>query len=465
MRLPAYGSFRHSAVDMLSCVSFGGAANIVYPSGLIGGPAWSWAGFVWLASLGSTRTLLSEATTAGAPNVEVLTTGAVRIRPHSGSNLDSPVGVVAAKTWVHVAVSVAPLAGNVGFDYIITVNGEVVLQGRSATGVFAANAGVTTMTLGSGSRVCRVAVWSTALTQAQMRAHYYADTTGGASLVWPLDDAEGSRGADAVAPNAARELIVTIGSGGFWSTDTPKWAPRQQQAAGSVLLDGVENTRLSAVDGAALPQLVGCTGLSVMAWCRPRFASGSTVGALVLGRSGTSPGSVHFYLDARNSSTRAQARMGTEATRDSGVTGIQSQPLPMRGTWRLVGMTIDPAGTWIRQYHQGMQISRVAAAFSGVPFSIPANPNDFSSLHIGEDTGGTPGSKTPFNGWIGPAWIFDTLLTRQQMRAMYLKGECGVAPAFQWRMDERIGTTAASTGKFAAPLTLNGGAAWSMDAP
>lgn len=470
--MKAYSGFRHLADDMLSCVSFGSAASIQYPSGLIGGNSagWSFAGWFWIANLGSTRTLLAESTTTGAPNVEVLTTGAVRVRPNSGTNIDSTAGVVrtgAVGGWHHIATAVTPLAGGVGYDYLTCVNGEIVSQGRAATGAFAANAGTTSMSMGSGSKTCRLTFWNRPITQAEMRAGYYAGTVPGASAHWPLDDAEGTRGVDTVAPSAARELIVTIGGGGFWSTDAPKQGVRLSQDFGSVLLDGVEDTRLSTVDNVALQLLIGAAGLSVVSWNRPRFASGGTVGALVTGRSGTSPGAIHFALDSRNGSTRMQGRLtAAEALRDSGVTTISSAPIPARNKWRMTGATLDAAGQYIRQYNNGLQVSRVAAAFNGGPFGIPANPNDYTSLQLGEDFGATSGSRLAFNGWIGATYIYDVTLTRQQMRKLYLTGDAGVQPAFRWLMNERFGTVANCSGsKYSSPATLQSGAAWSAEQP
>lgn len=460
--LPAYGSRRVTAVDMLSCASFGGSASFAYPAGVMGGSSagWAWSGWFWPFSL-SARDLSFLALT-NSPQFGYSAGGLIQFKQQGSSYLSSGVAFP-AKTWVHGSISVTPLAGNVGYDWAIYQFGELVASGRQATGNFVAYSSAPAGVLGSGSRLGRQTWWDRAITQAEARAHYYESKAAGAAADWWVDAGEGAVSADAVTALVGKQMTVTLGSGGAWSTDTPLRAAQVSQPFGSVLLPGIAGSRLATADGAALPQLVGATGLTLLAWHRTRSALGTDQGALISARSGTSPGALHFQLNGFNGSQIGQARVAFNDTlRSSGTQAITTEPIPARGRWRMSGASFDRVNNLIRTYNNGLQTASTAAAFNGSLFSIGSPPPaDFTSLALGEDVGGA----IPYSGWLGPCRVFDVVLTNRQIRDVFLKGTCDVRPAFEWLLNERVGTMAASTGKYAATATMGGTAAWSLDQP
>lgn len=464
MRLPAYGAMRHTAADMLSCVQFGGAANIAWPTGVIGGNSagWAWAGWFWPISLGTARDICYAAT-ADTPRFGYSSTGLIQFARSGQALISAGTPYPAQRRWIHGAVSVTPLAGNVGYDWVIYQFGEVVASGREVSGAFIAHTVAPTAVLGSGGRMGRQTIWQRAITQAEARAHFYEDRASGAAADWRLDEGEGTSCLNSVSGGSPLTLTNCT-----YITDTPKWATQVAQSFGSVLLPGVDGSHLSTVAGAVLPQLVGATGITLVSWHRPRMALGGTQGSLITGRSGTSPGAVHLLLAGFNRSQTAQARIAfTDTLQSASGAAFTAEPVAGRGRWRMTAASFDVAGDMIRHYNQGLQYSRTAVAFNGGAFSIGSPPpDDFTSLYFGEDVGSS-GAHLAYTGWLGPQRIYDRVLTNAQVRDVYLKGSTSVQPAFEWLFNEASGATAAtsSNSKFAAPATLVGSAAWSLDQP
>lgn len=461
--LPAYGAYRHFRVDMLSAAIFGGSANIAWPAGVFGGNAagWSWAGWFWPLSLGTGRDLCYSAT-ANTPRFGWTSAGLLNFAPSGTAVITATTAIPAAKQWIHGAVSVTPLGGG-GYDWVIYQFGEVVGSGRAVTGSFITHSAAPQAVLGSGGRMSRQTVWNRAITQTEVRAHYYEGRASGPAADWYMNEGEGTVGEDGVTMLSANRLALTLGSGGLWSAETPKRRIRELQAFGSVLLDGVAGSSLTTATGAVLPQLVGATGITTFAWVRPRMALDATQGCLVAGRSGNTPGTVHIQTGTFNIATFGQAKLAFAETLRSHYLTPNAR---LRGQWRSVAHSFDPATNMIRSYNNGMKYGTSASSYTGALFGIGTSPpDDYTSFTLGEDPGAGGGSTIPLTGWLGPVRIYDVVLTDSQMRDVHLTGRCSVRPAFEWLLTEGIGTTAASTGKYAATATLAGGVTWSLDQP
>lgn len=457
--LPTYGAFRHTADDMVTAVNFGGSAGMTYPAGLIGGDAagWSWCGWFWANTLTARNILLGFE--ANTPTFGYSGTGCVQFSLNGGGFTTGDVSqAFTAKRWVHGGVSISPLPGGVGYDWSIYHFGEVVSSGRSATGTFIAHATAPTASLGASSRIGRQTLWRRGITQAEVRAHYYAGTAAGAVADWRMDESIGSVSVDRVTGLAGRQLSVTLGSGGFWTTDTPKRGVMLPREFGSILLPGTAGSNVLMTANSVLPNLVGAAEITIAAWSKPRAG-----GSILCARSGASP-ALRLQL-----STSAISGSGHAAMLDGETVRVVvsqqplSDPIPQRARWRHQSITFRPAAGQVDFFVAGALVNRnTGVAFNGAPFSLSAGN---SKLSIGEDPDGGGGAY-PFDGWIGPVEIYTDPLTLAQQRSLYLTGNAGVLPAYRWSWQERTGTVANSSGsKFAVAGALQGSAAWSLDQP
>lgn len=453
--LPAYSGYVHEAVDMVTAVSFGGSAAFTWPAGVIGGDSagWSWAGWFWANALADRNLFLANET--NAPTVGYTTTGTVRLQQAGGTWLAS-TGTFKARNWVHAACTVVPLSGNVGYDWVIYINGEIAGSGRQATGAFIVHATAPAGGVGSASRISRQTWWRSGITQAQVRAHYYAGSSGGAALNWNMTDSIGAVAEDSITGLAANRMGITLGSGGFWTSDTPKRGVMVQRDFASLLMPGVSGSNVVAAANTPLPNLVGATEITIAAWTKPR-----TGGNILIARSGASPTLRLTLATGTTSGGGSASFVEGETLRQVTSQQPSGNPIPLRGQWRQQAITFRPTADQIDYLINGALISRSTLDFNGGAFAL--TPAIANKMTIGEDLDGTA---SPFDGWIGPITVFDSPLTLAQLRSLYLTGNAGVQPAYGLNWTEKVGTAAASTGgKYALALTLQGTTAWSNEQP
>lgn len=454
--LPAYGSNRHEAVDMVTAVAFGGSAGLSYPA-LIGGNStgWGWCGWFWANTLTDRNIVLGAQT--NSPTFGYSATGRVQFCLAGGAYTQADIAsAFAARRWVHGAISITPLPGGVGYDWVIYHFGEVAGFGRSATGTFVTHSTAPTGSLGAASRLGRQTLWDRAITQAEVRAHYYRGRAAGAVADWGVNESVGAVSNDLVTGLAGRQLAITLGSGGFWTTDTPKRGVLQPREFGSILLPGSGGSNVIMTADAALPNLVGAAEITIAAWSKPRAG-----GNILAARSGGTPTLRLLLATSGTSGGGSAAMLDGETLRSVSSQQPSGDPIPLRGQWRHQAITFRPAAGQIDYFINGALVSRSALAFNGAPFSLASGT---SKLVIGEDPDGG-GSASPFAGWIGPVEIYDSALTLAQIRTMYLTGS-PIQPAYRWTWQERTGTAAASSGgKYAVSGTLQGSAAWSLEQP
>lgn len=450
----SYSGFRQQARDLSPSLRATGAASlsIATAPAFVTSSGFSFACWVKTFDFSSTQSLLTNSTTVGAPQFRISASCQLEILPRTGAASLLSAAVIVRGEWHHVAVTYGAAAGRT----TVYCDGEAVAMQIGTIGgmPFAQPSGAVTTAYNSGTLVGRLGFWGRELTQAEVRAECYRSAGPTEVALYPLTEGTGATTADILGGASATINAMS------WSDDAPVYPARQPQDWGSIYQSGAGYLTLPSTSSDNLGlALAGKGSFQASVWVKLTAAQASID---LLRVNTSSVVGLRLQLDG-GTNLIATVRAGLDGSA-AALSKNVTVPLAV-GRWvhySIQATISDGASGRIKLYRNGLLIANTAADFSGQTAIAWATSGAGTTGVLG---GGTSGAN-PVPGWVGPVRI-EGALTQAQLRSLVYSGKSGLGdPWAEWRFAAGVGASAVNTGSSAGlAATLNGTAAWSLEAP
>ncbi len=434
--IKSHNGARHLIRDFYTAIQFntGGVVNITDPPDLTG--SWTYGIWIKLPNLTSESTLLNSQTN-NSVKISIGTTGQIKLSAAGGSVLATSIGVVGINTWHYVAVRYDINGGYVRFF----IDGEDA-GSSSISHVFAQPVALTISPV-TRSVCLRIALWSSVISQSNIRSEFYESTSLSPTHLFKCDDAIGSALLNSFGSTAANTSNVV-----FITNDLPTSPLLLPRGNGSIFLrDSTSYVQCSSNKYNLL--MNGESKILLAGWCR-LTADGSIISA----RTGT----IHADLGIGGTFTVGTFR--SQAADTAQASGVSYTSPNLSRSWKFLATEADFQNNKIRNYLNGVLIKELDVTF-GSPVANYPSSIDFRLGQVPNGTGACV-------GLLGPQYIAAGNITRQLVRDLYVSATIpNLNKIAYWTMDDRSGIQVTQKGNsphlFSAQLA--GLADWSMETP
>jgi len=355
----AYGSNRHTRRDFRASMSGGNVTLTALPN-IYTGQTFTLSAWVWPAVLSGNQLLLSSSNNNTAQFFIQVTTGLLAFSAPTGPAAVVSTTALDLRRWQHVAVV---FSGNSVTFYI---DGEAAGTVAYAQTFVASTSGAQNM--GGNGRVTRMLGWSSALTQAQIRADFYAWGAPPPQIRFTGNEGQGTTITDDVGGCVGTLAAVA------WDADVPitPARPPKQFGYSLVALHAGDGTNTNAITGTATSvatlfgNLRGALGLTLACWVKIDGALTASVFPIQLWQSSSTTGP-RLRLDIVGGINgmvfQVTGRMGAGSGTFVALTGVTINRR-ITGRWAHIAATIDYTLNRVIYYIDGVPVAQVNSAMT-----------------------------------------------------------------------------------------------------
>lgn len=445
----SYNGFRHKLRDFYTSLRFE-ASGSVSLTNLTNITNTSFSICAWVCLWPSTSNRLTISGSTATPELIINSSGIISFGAKDSSPVCLSGNALSNAQWHHIAITFNK-NDNITRLYL---DGEDV--GASNTPITFNSTTALNIGLNRGSYIVDFKIYSSALTQSDIRADCYHLPTATVPIHrFEMNDAVGNNLVDSGSSPIALGSILNCT---FAPYQIPYGQSRQTMTdSGILLLDG-SGDYISTTNNLCHTAFNGEATILLSTWVKlARDASYCYPIGLIAN------GTTHARLEVDKIQTQGTFRS------NSGDAGQVSSILVANSSyhrwaddavrWSMRSVLVDFVNKKIEHYRNGVLFSRV----SGVSFSSSSiNYNASNSLAIGATVGGG----SPVRGCLGPTHICAGTITKDDIRQLYLKNKVPGNKTAYWTFGDGYGTTAIQKGNVANfNATLQGDAKFSYGAP